>query len=101
MDATSLCTVQDTDPDCVISFHGSLRKLIARELEALQRFPKGYTSPVLLFENSKQGVAVHLRGARALNHFEPNSFVSVNCATRGMLEWPVLVGGHRRGSAVS
>ena len=62
--------MQDTDHNFVIAFNGSLSNLVAREQEALHRFAKGYTSPVLLFEGSKLGVAVHLRGARGLSRFE-------------------------------
>ena len=46
---------------------------MSRELEALHRYPKGYTAPVLLFEGSKAGVATHLRDAPGLERLESES----------------------------
>ena len=54
----------------VVARNGSSRRLVSRELEALHRYPKGYTAPVLLFEGSKAGVANHLRDAPGLERLE-------------------------------
>ena len=54
----------------MVARNGSSRELVSRELEALHRYPTGYTAPVLLFEGSKAGVANHLRDAPGLERLE-------------------------------
>ena len=58
------------DLNLVVARNGSSRELVSRELEALHRYPKRYTAPVLLFEGSKAGVANHLRDAPGLERLE-------------------------------
>ena len=70
LDDAAQSPFQYEDLNLVVARNGSSRELVSRELEALHRYPKGYTAPVLLFEGSKAGVANHLRDAPGLERLE-------------------------------
>ena len=69
-DVAAQSPFQYEELNLVVARNGSSRKLVSRELEALHRYPKGYTAPVILFEGSKAGVANHLRDAPGLERLE-------------------------------
>ena len=82
LDAKSQSTVQYNTiqrQQFVIAFKGSLRKSVARERRALHRFPKVYTSPMLLFEDYKQRTEP-FRSRTASEEFVAQHVACWNCS---------------------